>query len=85
MSPLGALIATGRYAKIAPMGVLKRLRDWFRGGEDHEEMSEAAFGGAPLGAGMGHHHPASETLPSDDHGVEDGAVAHEDPLKPPMP
>jgi hypothetical protein len=67
---------------IPRMGLLERLRNWVRGGADHEEMSDAAFGGAEAGAGMGHHHPATETLPDDDRGVEGGPPSHEDPLKP---
>jgi hypothetical protein len=79
------LIVTVRSAKMPRMGLLERLRDWFGGGTDREEMSDAAFGGAPAGAGMGHHHPASETLPDDDRGADGGAPSHEDPLKPQVP
>ena len=67
------------------MGLLKRLRDWFGGGADREEMSDAAFCGAPAGAGMGHHHPATEALPDDDRGADGGPPSHEDPLKPRVP
>ena len=66
------------------MGILERVRQWLRGGDDHDEMSESAFSGSPAGAGMGHRHRAGDTLPSDDRGV-DGPISHDDPLKPPMP
>jgi hypothetical protein len=65
------------------VGLIQRLRSWLGGGESHDEMSEAAFGGSPLGAGMGHRHADAETLPPDDRGVEGGPPSHDDPLKPP--
>jgi hypothetical protein len=62
--------------------LIRRLRNWLAKGESHEEMSEAAVGGSPAGAGMGHRHGELETLPPDDRGVEGGPPSHEDPLKP---
>ncbi|MGZ5290299.1 MAG: hypothetical protein ACXWE5_12515 [Actinomycetota bacterium] len=63
------------------MSLIKRIRDWLRGGNNHEEMSEAALRGSPAG-GIGHHHPAIDALPPDDRGVESGPPSHEDPLGP---
>ena len=63
------------------MRLIKRIREWLRGGDDHEEMSEGALRGSPAG-GMGHHHRAMDALPSDDRGVEGGPPSHEDPLGP---
>jgi hypothetical protein len=63
------------------MGLIQRIREWLRGGDNHEELSEGALLGSPAG-GIGHHHPASEMLPPDDRGAEGGPPAHEDPLGP---
>lgn len=63
------------------MSLIKRIRDWLGNGQNHEEMSEAALRGSPAG-GIGHHHPATDTLPPDDRGVEGGPPSHEDPLGP---
>jgi hypothetical protein len=75
------LIAARRSARIAPVQLIERLRQWLRGGDDHEGISEAALRVSPAG-GMSHHHPASEVLPPDDRGVEGGPPSHEDPLGP---
>jgi hypothetical protein len=48
-------------------------------------MSDAAFMGAPAGAGTGHHHTPTDAIPSDDRGAEGGPPSHDDPLKPTVP
>jgi hypothetical protein len=77
----GSLTAGRRCARIEGVSLIKRIRDWLGHGQNHEEMSEAALRGSPAG-GIGHHHPATDTLPPDDRGAEGGPPSHEDPLGP---
>jgi hypothetical protein len=64
--------------------LMRRLKEWLRGGDSHEELSESALRGSPAG-GMGHHHRELDVLPPDDRGAEGGPPSHDDPLRPPVP